>query len=543
MKKVIVHKKDGIPAVIQKILDCREVEIVLSIPQDSALEKHGGEFYLILRESKAADKQVSIETESERIIEYALSAGIKVKNLPADQDKKTLTDIIPQRTLKIPTKSSTKDKEKERKPGFFSAKDKQIKKSPSRPLKSFFSFQRKTRDFSVSEDDRKRDEEKEALFRRFKRPLFFLLGLFLIFAAVSCFIFLPKLEAHLVFKKINWIFSDETIAGVQAKDLAYEKVVLPVQLFRLDKNLIFEADATGEKHVENKAVGKIIIYNAYSSQPQPLVQNTRFVTPEGKIFRLTKNIIIPGAKIKEGKIIPSSIEAEVMADQPGKEYNLGPVSRLLIPGFHGGAKYDGFYGELKEPTKGGFIGKVKVPTESDVFSAKEEARSKVKDVLLFEVLSRLPEGFKILDGAALFTVLREEVDSVADAEGKFRVLVYAEKRVLSFREEDLINGLRHYFFKRAGSQDFVLRNYTLSYQLVSADFENNLLALRVEFNSEWIQSFDEKELKEKLAGQKEPEIRAAVLSLDGIDRAKVELSPFWVRTAPLNPERIEITFE
>ena len=589
MKKIIIHKKDDILAVIQKILDCRETEITLFIPNGSALEHRGGEFYLILRESKAAGKQISIETKSERIIEYGLAAGIKIKNLPSGQDKKPIADIIPKRTREIPATLSIKNKEKEKKRDSFSAEDKPIKKR----FKSFFSLRRQARPSPVSDsvpvsdvsdeivvsDDKKENKTKRMVFRRsvredvgaspqedenfvvseqesedallvkagrvsrFKRPLVFLLGLSLIFAAVLFFIFSPKLEAHLVFKKINWIFSDEAAVAVQVNGLADKKVVLPAQFFRLNKNLIFEAEATEEKRVENRAVGKITIYNAYSSRPQPLVEETRFVTPEGKVFLLTRNITVPGARIREGRIVPSSIEAEVVAEQPGEEHNLGPVSRLSIPGFRGGPRYGGFYGELKEPTKGGFVGKVRVPTENDILSAREEARNRVRGVLLFEVLNRLPERFKILDGAALFTILREEVDPAVSPEGKFRVFIDAEKRALAFRDEDLINGLRRHFFEQAGSQDFILRNYTLSYQLANADSENNVLNLRVEFNSQWIQSFDKNELKEKLAGQKEAEIRAAVLSLAGIDRTRIKLSPFWVRTAPLNPERIEITFE
>ncbi len=74
---------------------------------------------------------------------------------------------------------------------------------------------------------------------------------------------------------------------------------------------------------------------------------TRFLALDGKIFRLTKGITVPGAKIVEGKIIPSSIEAAVIADQPGEAYNIGPVSRFSIPGLKGTPKYEAFYAESK----------------------------------------------------------------------------------------------------------------------------------------------------------------------------------------------------
>lgn len=536
MKKIYIHKKDSVPAVIQKILDCRETEIVLSIPAGSALEHRGGEFYLILRETKAAGKQISILTESERIIEYAAAAGIKVENLPAEKEKKSLTDIIPRRPFQMPAKMPVEEHK-----AAVSERSQPDLHSRSR-INAFLSFKRRK---SRPMDDAmvKTGGEKRFSFRHLKYPAVFLASLFLISLTALILIFLPRLQVHLVFKKIDWVFQDEVVAAVQTKDLTYEKVVIPAQLFRLDKNLVFEAPATGEKYVEHKAVGKIIIYNAYSSKPQPLVKNTRFVTPEGKIFRLIKNVTIPGAEVREGKIIPSSIEAEVIADQPGEAYNLGPVSRLRIPGFQGTAKYDGFYGELKEPTKGGFVGNVRVPTESDIVAAKEAAYSRVKDVLRFEILNRMPAGFKILEGADHFEVLREEVDTVADEAGKFKVIIYAEHKILAFRDEDLINSLRRRFFEDRETEDFILRNYTLAYRLNSADFENNILRLGVEFNSQWIRSFDEEKLKEKLAGQREARIKTEILSLPGIDRAKIEFFPFLVTTAPKNTDKIGITFE
>ena len=65
--------------------------------------------------------------------------------------------------------------------------------------------------------------------------------------------------------------------------------------------------------MSQKAQGTLTIYNAYSSAPQTLVATTRFVTPDGKIFRLTNEVTVPGAKITNGQIVPSSINAPIAA--------------------------------------------------------------------------------------------------------------------------------------------------------------------------------------------------------------------------------------
>ena len=88
----------------------------------------------------------------------------------------------------------------------------------------------------------------------------------------------------------------------------------------------------GEKEIKTKARGRIVIYNAFSSEDQLLVRRTRFETPDGKIYRISEQIIVPGAEIKDEKIAPSSVEAEIFADQPGEEYNIG-LTGFIIPGF------------------------------------------------------------------------------------------------------------------------------------------------------------------------------------------------------------------
>jgi len=95
---------------------------------------------------------------------------------------------------------------------------------------------------------------------------------------------------------------------------------------------------------EYKATGIITIYNTYSSSPQTLVKTTRFVSEGGKLFRTTKTIVVPGADASSGKIVPGSTTVEVIASEPGNEYNIGP-STFSIPGFKGTPKYLAFYGE------------------------------------------------------------------------------------------------------------------------------------------------------------------------------------------------------
>src|SRR3989344_812332 len=98
---------------------------------------------------------------------------------------------------------------------------------------------------------------------------------------------------------------------------------IPAEGVLFEETVESSAKATGEKEFNDRAMGQIVIYNAYSSEVQQLVERTRFSTPDDKIFRIQKAIAVPGAKVIDGKIEPSSVEADAVADSPGERYNIG----------------------------------------------------------------------------------------------------------------------------------------------------------------------------------------------------------------------------
>ncbi len=308
------------------------------------------------------------------------------------------------------------------------------------------------------------------------------------------------------------------------------------------QNQVFDFTASGEKNVENKATGKITVYNSYSSKSQLLIKNTRFMTPDGKIFRTLSAVRVPGANIERGTIIPSSIEVMVRADKPGEEYNLGPISRLSIPGFQGMPKYEAFYGELKEPTKGGFIGKIKIPTESDIASVKERARQTLKGNSKIKLLSQIPQGLKVFDDVFEFNVIKEEVSKEGDSRGVFRFTIVAEGKVVAFKKIDLVKALTNRFIQdREG--DFVLKKYDIKYSLPKFDFKNNVFSVNVEFNSKWTRPFNAEEFKNSVLGKRASEIKILILNMPDVEKVDVNFWPFWVNSVPFLLEKVEVSYE
>ena len=138
---------------------------------------------------------------------------------------------------------------------------------------------------------------------------------------------------------------------------------LAFETMTVSKEVSEEIPANVEREVAERAEGAIIVYNAYSAAPQRLIKNTRFTTEDGKIFRAKDSVVVPGTTIENGKVIPGSVEALVVADEPGEAYNMG-LSDFTIPGFKGDPRYDKFYARGKTEMTGGFSGTKKFPSEA-----------------------------------------------------------------------------------------------------------------------------------------------------------------------------------
>ncbi|MDO8537220.1 MAG: hypothetical protein Q7R94_03160, partial [bacterium] len=229
--------------------------------------------------------------------------------------------------------------------------------------------------------------------------------------------------------------------------------------------------------------------------------------------------------ITNGKIEPASIEAGVLADQAGPDYNLGPIAKLTIPGFKGSPKYEGFYGELKEGTKDGFIGQKAVPTADDIQKAKDKAAEILRTTLESNLLANYPPDFKILDGVTSFNITKLNVNENTDASGNFSVFGEANIMTLGFREADLKSFLGTLAAK--DNPTMVFKELNLTYSEVRADFKNKTESFMLVARGALIPEFSVDDFRGKILGQKVQDARILISSLKGLADARISLWPRW----------------
>ncbi len=371
------------------------------------------------------------------------------------------------------------------------------------------------------------------------------LGLFvgaaLLVSFLALYFILPKAEISVSPKTeaINQDFNIIADKGVSKIDLAQNKI--PAQLIKLDKRQSQEFSTTGQRQVNDKAKGALTIYNEYSSSPQVLVDKTRFVSASGQTFRLVKSITVPGAKVQEGKIVASSIEVEVVADQPGGDYNVGP-GRFTIPGFQSTPKYAAFYGQSKSAMSGGASGLMKVMAQDDYDKAKNAIWQNLQPALDSEFKSQLPSALKIIDGAMKEEISGVETNlTVGSPAERFTMTLKGTATVVLFDAKDILEIIKKKLAEKLSSdKELALAPEQISYQLVAIDYSRGQISMKVKVAGNIVWKIDVDDLKKELAGQNESGIRKVISEHLEISETHVAFWPFWVRSAPGNLDKVII---
>jgi len=405
--------------------------------------------------------------------------------------------------------------------------------------------------FEKKEEKKFKEEEKagkleRSRFKKIRNYAVISLGALLILSGAAVYLanaFFVKAEIKIETKKTEWNFVDSVVADKKVVQVGPAEIVakqIPAEIFSITKNFTFSFAATGKKNVQQKAEGKITVYNSYSSSPQVLVASTRLTSPDGKVFRLKDKITVPGAQVINGKISPSSIVADVIADKTGVEYNIGPASKFTIPGFQGTPKYDGFYGSSSEAMKGGFIGEVAYPTDDDIKKGKADAEKQLKNYTDSALSLQLPQDFNFLDGNRQFNVSKETVNSQTDEKGDFSIFIEGKSSSIGFKEAGLKDLLEKTVQNATGDNLLKIKNYTLEYGAPRPDFVQGRISFAVDFKGLFEEPVNVDEFKQKVVGKNEQELKSLVSSYPNIQKFTVSFWPFWIKTVPENIDKILI---
>ena len=301
---------------------------------------------------------------------------------------------------------------------------------------------------------------------------------------------------------------------------------------RLEERLIEgeeQVEATATKVLEEKAFGKLTIINTTDS-PQVLVATTRFLTPDGILFRLKNQTTVPA----KGRV-----EAEVYADKAGASGNIGP-SRFTIPGLNP-AKQKLIWAESQQAMSGG-TRSVRVVSPEDIARGEKLVLKKLEEEALQKYKDEVKEEFsdvvsKILSSEviALAKAGEEKQNFIVRAKVKLALVPFSRSKLEEVAKVRLLLAL---------PPDKELLSFdgeAVDVKLDNFDLKGDKATLRVYADGDAVLKKTSPVLNvEKIAGMRIEDAKKYLESFDSIESVKITSFPSWLKNIPTLKDHIVI---
>jgi hypothetical protein len=373
----------------------------------------------------------------------------------------------------------------------------------------------------------------------FKKSLVLLLFFVLIFLFLLSFRF-SKAEIKIWPQVETRNFRTKITVDKTAENPDFNNNILPGKIFEVEKNISEEFPASGR--VLKKSEGIIRLYNNFSTQNENWLEGTRFVSSEGKLFKSKDKITVPGAKIENGKMIPSFVDVPVIAAEGGADYNIGP-SKFSIVAFRGTPRYTKFYGESSQAMKGG--GEVPQVKKEDLENAEKILTEKAKTEIQQALEAKIPTEF-LFSKEVFETKILEKNPSVqvGTETEKFSFQVKVKGTTISLLKEDINNFVKEYIQAQIPKDKKLFDKSLKTEYSPESPFssESDKTTISLNFSAKIYSEVDLDSLRKGLAGKSLAETKIFLENQSDILRTEVRISPFWIRNLPKDIEKIEIKY-
>ncbi len=327
--------------------------------------------------------------------------------------------------------------------------------------------------------------------------------------------------------------------------------------------------STGKKFSErgSNAGGKITIYNT-SSGVWPLIEQTRFQTADGIIFRILSPVEVPAATVSG----PGKIETVVRADQTdvngqivGERGNIEP-SKFFLPGLREESRSK-IYAESSVAMSGGVTDYVDYVTAEDLTAAENRIKDEIVKGAVEQLQAAVKQKSELVGDNTLYVLL--------DGEGAIKLgdinisldksLVGGEQKEFTVTGEVLASGvyydhdemleiLKNELLLKKSPQKELLRinEDSTSYRIF--DWDLNRGKIKLTANIKGIEQYEidpEKEngarllqkIKEHIVGRNIEEAILYIQNLPEINKVSIKTWPAWSPSLPSISDNIDFEIQ
>lgn len=365
-----------------------------------------------------------------------------------------------------------------------------------------------------------------------KRTLWIVVAVIAILGLVLANWYFTRAKVTLFVKgaQVNASFNFTADPSLQQSDI--NGGTLAATQLSIERNASASVQATGTKDQGTKASGNVTVYNSYDSTDHPLVAGTRFVAADGKVFRSTASVTVPGGSLSGGQVVAGKVTVSVQADQNGDQYNIGPT-RLSIPGLPAGQQA-GIYGQ-GEQMQGGTSKTVKVITQGDIDKAKQAALDKDKAEAQEDLRKKAGKNQVVLEPSLQQSAKRVDANPDVGAEAASGTLnVNIEYTQLSVRQSELSDLTRVQEQEQIGTDKEIYDDGSDSLQLKlvgkpEASGAQKFQASATAFAGTRI---DKNSLTEQIKGKKYGEAVDIASRQTDVEKAEIKITPGWATSMP-----------
>lgn len=375
------------------------------------------------------------------------------------------------------------------------------------------------------------------------RPMLFwgLLAAAFVGAGFGASVLLAKARVTVWPEGRDLFIQDKIKASVSQTTIDLENKVIPAARLVEEKESTRPFPATGKKTKETKAEGIIRVFNTYSTSPQTLVANTRFISESGKLFRSKSKVAVPAARYQNGNLVAGTIDIMVTAAESGESYNIGP-SNFSLPGLAGTPLYTTVYGKSLQPMAGGAQTSALVVTEDDIAHSKDQLIENLIKLGKEAVGAKIPQGYTLLPGFMTSEVLSASSLAKEGTElEQFNVSAKVKVSALVFKQEDA-ESLMKYLLAKTITQDERIDEHSVSVSLQEERLETvqGIGVISGTAKGRSLRAVDSLALKNDLHGLSQHDALLLLAGYPGVEKYKISFSPFWLKRVPKTPNKIEI---
>lgn len=556
---IYVDTEDDITSIIEKVKKSENSVVALVPPKRIGALQSVVNLKLLMQSAKSHRKKVAIVTTDPAMT--SLAAGLKIpiaKNLteqaqilesPSDIDD--MDDVIDGRNVAIGELSRMSSTEK------IARRDDREDKEISAAVASIETDDRVKNDRDGDGED---DAEQKKLSKKKKIPNFNRFRKILLIGGGAAALLIAFLVWAIVFApngtitittKTTAVSIDETVKLQASSATNIDQNIIQPVVKQKKESEPMSFDATGEKEIGEKAKGEIIVYNCQTpfnpytgaSNNLTLTAGSRITSGSGLVFTTSAAGTVKAEECVSG-VNDSGVSFSVIAEGIGEEYNL-PTGTSFGLGYG-----DRVIAVAKSAFTGGSKQMVKVVSQDDIEKAAEKIKQSAKDKedqMRRDLEQQMGDSVVVLSSSFTTTfgdpTVKPTLGEPVPEDGKAAITIETTYTLIGLSKTDLDNWLAMKIKDKVGiNDDNPKKIYNTGLDKATFNFNSNDYTVRISTRGAQIGAvLDEQEIKDNAVGKKAGVIKTDLENKDGIEEVKVELSPFWVSTAP-SADRITVRF-